>query len=67
MSAAAGRFVLPAALTLPNTGVLHRRPPQVFLTWEDIRDVKPKMIMTLVASIMQVAKERAAKAGAGAK
>jgi hypothetical protein len=39
----------------------------VFLTWEDIRDVKPKMIMTLVASIMQVAKERAAKAGAGAK
>jgi len=23
----------------------------IFLTWEDIRDVKPKMIMTLVASL----------------
>jgi hypothetical protein len=24
----------------------------VYLTWEDIRDVKPKMIMTLLAAIM---------------
>lgn len=33
----------------------------VYCTWEDIRDVKPKMIMTLVASIMSRAKELAAK------
>lgn len=43
---------------------------QVFITWEDIRDVKPKMVMTLVASIMGVAnkmdKERAAEAAAAA-
>lgn len=31
---------------------------QVFLTWEDIVDVKPKMIMTLVASIQYAAEMR---------
>jgi plastin-1 len=31
---------------------------QVLLTWEDIVDVKPKMIMTLVASIMHAAQGR---------
>jgi len=40
---------------------------QVFCTWEDIRDVKPKMLMTFIGSIMHTAKARhAAKAGAGA-
>lgn len=40
---------------------------QVFLTWEDIVDVKPKMIMTLIAAIMHRAKEmEAAKSGGGA-
>ena len=39
---------------------------QVFCTWEDVRDVKPKMIMTLVAGIMYAAQTRAAaKSGAG--
>lgn len=43
----------------------------VFLTWEDIVDVKPKMLMTLVASIMHTAQQAqaagAAAAGSGAK
>jgi plastin-1 len=40
----------------------------VFCTWEDITEVKPKMMMTLVASIMQVAQKLAgAGAGAGGK
>lgn len=41
----------------------------VFLSWEDIVDVKPKMIMTLIASIMAVAAEKSAEqpaAGANA-
>ena len=32
----------------------------VFLTWEDIVDVKPKMVMTLVATIWQQAIKRTA-------
>jgi plastin-1 len=33
----------------------------VFCTWEDITEVKPKMIMTLLASIMQIAQKMKAK------
>lgn len=49
---------------------------QVFLTWEDITDVKQKMVMTLVASIMHTARAKgldtagtagAASGGSGTK
>lgn len=36
----------------------------VFLAWEDIVEVKPKMIMTLVASVMVLAKKMQAAAPA---
>lgn len=39
---------------------------QVFCGWEDIRDVKQKMIMTLVGSIMHTAQSRTAAKPAGA-
>lgn len=32
----------------------------VFLTWEDITEVKPKMIMTFVASLMATMNKRVA-------
>jgi hypothetical protein len=44
----------------------HQIGAVVFLTWEDIRDVKPKMIMTLLAAIMVKASHTIGTGAAGA-
>lgn len=38
---------------------------QVFCSWQDVRDVRPKLIMTLVASIMHAAQSRDKTKAAG--